>query len=136
MEKYPRRLYVRMSAEGLERARGQAESLDMTISDLVRVLLSIPKSAVADGAPAGVLVVDRVTAMRIDRELNRWGHHCNQAVHALNAIAYYLRLNEMDAYDVMERIDVANGRLQAVNDGAAALRRETRLLAGRHIARI
>lgn len=136
MEKYPKRLYVRMSAEDLEQARRQAESLDMTISDLVRVLLSVPKSTASDSASAGVLVVDRVTAMRIDRELNRWGHHYNQAVHALNIIAYYLRLDEMDAFDVLEQLDVANGRLQAVNDGAAALRRETMLLTGRHIARI
>ena len=46
------------------------------------------------------VVVDRTTAARLSREMTRWGHHYNQAVHALNAIAYYLRANDMETKSV------------------------------------
>ena len=134
MEKYPRQLHVRVPEGVMSNAKSAAARLDMSLSDYTRMLLGLRLPA--NETDPGIIVVDRVTAMRIDRELNRWGHHYNQAVHALNIIAYYLRLNEMDTFDVLEQLDVANSKLQAVNDGAAALRRETRFLAGRHVARI
>ena len=45
----------------------------------------------------------------------RWGHHYNQAVHALKAIAYYLRANDMDR---------TPGKLATMQPGIEALRRE------------
>ena len=60
--------------------------------------------------------------MKLSREMRRWGHHYNQAVHALNAIAYYLRANDMDSSDVIEELDRASEKLAAMQPGVEALR--------------
>ena len=54
--------------------------------------------------------------------MRRWGHHYNQAVHALNAIAYYLRANDMDASDVLEELDRTSEKLAAMQPGIELLR--------------
>lgn len=46
--------------------------------------------------------------------MRKWGHHYNQACHALNAIAYYLRTNDMDTPDVMEKLARASAKLEAM----------------------
>ncbi len=78
----------------------------MTLSDLVRILLQLPADAVSDGG--SLVAIDRITAVKLAREMRRWGHHYNQAAHTLNAIAYYLRANDMDAQDVIEELDRAS----------------------------
>ena len=67
----------------------------MRLSEKCARFLTVPSDSVGTGAR--LVVVDRTTAAKLSREMTRWGHHYNQAVHALNAIAYYLRANEMDA---------------------------------------
>ena len=79
----------------------------MTLSDLIRCLLQLPDESIEGGAR--LVVVDRATAVKLSREMRRWGHHYNQAVHALNAIAYYLRANDMDSSDVIEELDRTSG---------------------------
>ena len=123
MEAYPQRIFVRMTDEGAAQAKSLAASLDMTLSDLVRVLLQSSGPSV-DKKPDALIIVDRDTAVGLRRELRRWGYHYNQAVHALNAIAYYLRLNEMDFYEVMEELEKANRKLASMNDSVEALRSE------------
>lgn len=123
LEKHAKQLHVRMSQDELERARRLASSLGMTLSDCVRVLLQLPAPTVQQGG-ASLIVVDRGTAVGIRRELRRWGHHYNQAVHALNAIAYYLRLDEMDSDDVLEELGKAGLKLETMNSGVESLRSE------------
>ena len=134
MERHPKQIHVRMSKGEVARAKRLASSLDMTLSDLVRVLLQLPADAVREGA--GVIVIDRATAAKLSREMRRWGHHYNQAVHALNAIAYYLRANDMDAEDVLEELYRASGKLAAMQPGIEALRREAESISERAIAGI
>ena len=116
-------LHVRMSQDELDCARQLASTLGMTLSDAVRVLVQLPVATVKQGI-GSVVLVDRETAVGIRRELRRWGHHYNQAVHALNAIAYYLRLNEMDSDDVLEELEKANRKLATMDAGVDALRSE------------
>ena len=116
-------LHVRMSQDELDCARQLASPLGMTLSDTVRVLVQLPVATVKQGI-GSVVLVDRETAVGIRRELRRWGHHYNQAVHALNAIAYYLRLNEMDSDDVLEELEKANRKLATMDAGVDALRSE------------
>ena len=85
MERHPKQLHVRMSDREMESAKGLARGLGMTVSDLIRVLLQLPAEEVRGGAR--LVVVDRTTAARLSREMTRWGHHYNQAVHALNALS-------------------------------------------------
>lgn len=134
MERHPRQIHVRMSEGEVNRAKAFARSLGMTLSDLIRTLLQLPASSIEEGD--GLVVIDRTTAVKLAREMRRWGHHYSQAVHALNAIAYYLRANDMDASDVLEELDRASGKLAAMQPGIEALRREAEAISERAIAGI
>ena len=121
-----------MSERELAAAKKLAGELGMTVSDLVRVLLQLPAGAVGSGAR--LVVVDRTTAAKLSREMTRWGHHYNQAVHALNAIAYYLRANDMDAPDVLEELARAERKLDEMRPAVESLRREVAELSGEALA--
>ena len=123
METYPRRMFVRMSDDGLSRAHALAASLDMTLSELVRLLLQSARPETGS-TPGSLVVIDRVTALNLNREMRRWGYHYNQAVHALNTIAYYLRLNEADASEALEELTKVGGKLDSMDSGVALLRAE------------
>lgn len=110
----------------MARARRLADACGLTLSDLVRCLLQLPAGAAGEGAR--LVAVDRTAAVKLAREMRRWGHHYNQAVHALNAIAYYLRANDMDAADVLEELERVRLKLEAMQPGVAALRGETAAL--------
>ncbi len=132
MERHPKQLHVRMSEAEIASAKRLARELGMTVSDLLRVLLQLPAEAVRGGG--SLVVVDRTTAARLSREMTRWGHHYNQAVHALNAIAYYLRANDMDAPEVMEELARAERTLAGMQPGIESLRKEVSALSGSVIA--
>ena len=120
MERHPKQIHVRMSEGEIERAKSLAADTGMTLSDLIRVLLQLPAPLVEEGGR--LVVIDRTTAAKLAREMRRWGHHYNQAVHALNAIAYYLRANDMDAPDVLEELDRTSEKLAAMQPGIELLR--------------
>lgn len=134
MERHPKQIHVRMSEGEIARAKALAKSRGMTLSDLVRVLLQLPASSIEEGDT--LIVIDRTTAVKLSREMRRWGHHYNQAVHALNAIAYYLRANDMDTSDVLEELDRTSGKLAAMQSGIEALWREAEAISQRAIAGI
>lgn len=128
MERHPKQIHVRMSEDEIERAKRLAADTGMTLSDLIRVLLQMPATSAGEGGR--LIVIDRTTAAKLTREMRRWGHHYNQAVHALNAIAYYLRANDMVVPDVLEELDRASGKLAAMQPGVEALRRSVEDVAG------
>lgn len=128
MENYPRRMFVRMSDDGLSRAQTLAASLDMTLSELVRLLLQFARPETGT-TPDSLIVIDRATAVKLRQEMRRWGYHYNQAVHALNAIAYYLRLDETDAGEALEELGKVSRKLEEMNSGVALLRAEVADLA-------
>lgn len=134
MDRHPKQIHVRMSEVELARAKALAQALDMTLSDLIRTLLQLPDSVL--GEENTLIVIDRATAAKLVREMRRWGHHYNQAVHALNAIAYYLRANDMDTADVLEELDRTTEKLAAMQPGIEALRREAEAISSRAIAGI
>lgn len=125
-------MHLRMSERELAAAKALAGELGMTVSDLVRVLLQLPADSVGTGAR--LVVVDRTTAAKLSREMTRWGHHYNQAVHALNAIAYYLRANDMDAPDVLEELARAERKLDEMRPAVESLRGEVAKLSGEALA--
>lgn len=146
MEKHAKQLHVRMSQEELDRARQLADTLGMTLSDLVRVLVQAPAPMVrpvsprhgklpsGELPPSILIVIDRSTAVGMRREMRRWGHHYNQAVHALNAIAYYMRLDEADATDALEELGKVNDKLNLMDVGVSELRTAVAELTARPIA--
>lgn len=135
MKKHSTQLHLRVSPDELDRAKALARALNLTVSDLVRVLVQLPAPALAPGAHTTMVVVDTATAAHLAREMRRWGYHYNQSVHALNAIAYYLRLHEADATDVLEVLDDVAGRIDCLNSGVCALRDEVHAITSHVIAR-
>lgn len=128
MERHPKQIHVRMSEEEIDRAKGLAASLGMTLSDLIRLLVQLPAEKAEVGTP--LVAIDRITAVKLSREMRRWGHHYNQAVHALNAIAYYLRANDMDSSDVIEELDRASEKFAAMQPAIEALRADAEAILG------
>ena len=146
MKKHAKQLHVRMSQGELERARRLADALGLTLSDLVRILVQAPaemtrpktprhgKLPPGELPPSSLIVVDRDTAVGLRRELRRWGYHYNQAVHALNAIAYYMRLDEADATDALEELAKVSRKLDSMNAAVESLRSEVAVISAHPLA--
>lgn len=115
MERFDRRLHVRAGEADIERARALANALNVTTSALVRLLLQLPAE---DAAAHRHVALDLTCANRLDRELNQWGYQRNQAAHALNHIAYYLRREAMDASDVLEEFASVERQLERLRERA------------------
>lgn len=113
MERFDRRLHVRVSEADIERAQTLASALDITTSALVRLLLQLPAE---DIAAQHHMVLDLTCANRLYRELNQWGYQQNQATHTLNRIAYYLRREAMDASDILEELAPVKRQLERLHE--------------------
>lgn len=118
MERFDRRLHVRVGEADIKRARTLASTLHITTSALVRQLLQLPAE---DVAAHHHVVLDLACANRLYRELNQWGYQQNQAAHALNRIAYYLRREAMDAADVLEELALVGRRLERLHERTGGL---------------
>lgn len=118
MERFDRRLHVRMSETDVESAQALAGALDITTSALVRLLLQLPAE---DVAARRHVVLDLACANCLYRELNQWGYQQNQAVHALSRIAYYLRREAMDASDVLEELASVERQLGLLRERTGGL---------------
>ena len=122
---------VRVEQADIERAQTLASALNITTSALVRLLLQLPAE---DVAARRHVVLDLTCANRLCSELNQWGYQQNQAAHALNRIAYYLRREAMDTSDVLEELASVERQLERLrertNELAAPVREmvESRLL--------
>ena len=115
MERFDKRLHIRVSEADVERAQELAGTLSITTSALVRLLLQLPAE---DVEARRHVVLDLVCANRLYRELNQWGYQQNQAAHALNRIAYYLRREAMDASDVLEERASVERQLERLRERA------------------
>lgn len=118
MNMHAKQLHVRMSESELARARALAEACNTTLSDLVRVLLQLPSETVTKRQ---LITLDMLTANKMFREMRHWGYQRNQAVHALNRIAYYLDRNGLSHQDVLEGLGDANRRLHAIEKQIGSL---------------
>ena len=131
MEGQSRRIFVRVSDTEYDGARDLAASMDLTVSALIRLLLRLPASSIQDADT--FVVLDTRTASHLAREIRRWGYHYNQSVHALNSIAYYLRLGEADAADALEALETVRERIHELDGGVRALRKEMHAVTDRVI---
>ena len=129
MQKRSRRIDLRVTEEDLASANALADECDMTVSDVVRVLLRLPRTFV-DGTDARpVLVVDAVSARKLARETRWWAYQYNQTAHALNRIAMYLRRDMCDAADALEQLQVVEEKVDRANADIEVLRAEAQRMA-------
>jgi hypothetical protein len=126
MERYTRRIYVRAGDSDYARAKALANDTGLSVSDLVRLLLQLPSS---DVSAQSTIVLDLSTANRLYRELNHWGYQRNQAVRALNRIAYYLKRNDMDVGDVLDALARAKSSLEKLEDATNPIASDVRSVA-------
>lgn len=70
-------------------------------------------------------------AVRIAGQIRRLGYHYNQGVHALNAIAYYLKRNEADGRDALDVLVHAAEKLDAADEGVRAICEQLDSLVGK-----
>ena len=131
-----RRVTFRMEGGDYDALCERCERAGLSKSEYLRYLVRIPLSTEANAGDEHRILVDRRALWAMSRELTKWGYHYNQAVHALNAIAYYLRANDMDTSDVLEELDRTSARLAAMQPGIEALRREAEAISQRAIAAI
>ena len=116
-------IHCRLSEEDYERFHANAEALELAPSQYLRYLVRIP---VGDATRYSVVAIDAKAMERAHSELVRWGHHYNQAVHALNTIAFSGRRGGGDIAYFTEQMERASGELEAVEGGERELRRELR----------
>lgn len=108
-------VHCRLSEGDFERFHGHAEKLELTPSEYLRYLIRIP---VDNGSGSkDVVVLDTRSVSQIHRELVRWGHHYNQGVHALNAVAFYARHGGSKYEYFVEQYEKANRNLEDVRGG-------------------
>lgn len=121
MENLSARLFVRVSDSDKERAKALSESLGIPVSEIIRLLLQLPTDDADRENVNKFVVLDLATADRMYREMRHWGYQRNQGMHALNSIAYYLRLNKLDAPDVMDGYALVRERFDAIERTAAEI---------------
>ncbi|WP_418864245.1 hypothetical protein [Slackia exigua] len=68
------------------------------------------------------VVIDRSSVPKLEREMRRWGHHYNQAVHALNRIAYYAERGSLKTEEAHRLLRKAEGNLAGLNVAVVKLR--------------
>ncbi|MDO4991300.1 MAG: hypothetical protein Q4E45_12445 [Eubacteriales bacterium] len=89
-------------------------------SDYIRQLVRTD-AVVGDSGMRRVVVLDRTSVLSVAKEMRAWGRHYNQAVHALNIMAKYLRshggADEGDEDDIAEALASVRVKLDGVEHG-------------------
>jgi hypothetical protein len=116
-----RQFHARVSGADYERTANLAKSLGISQAELVRLLMQLPIEDIEQENVNKFVVLDLATADRMYRELRHWGYQRNQGVHALNSIAYYLRLNKLDGADVMDGYALVHERFDIIEKTAAEI---------------
>jgi hypothetical protein len=122
MREYCQHINMRLTPDEKARATSLAKSKDLSVSQLMRVLIKLPAECVdADGFHTAV-IIDRSSVPKLEREMRRWGHHYNQAVHALNRIAYYADRGTLKTEEAHRLLRKAEGNLEDLNVAVVKLR--------------
>ena len=122
MSEYCQHINMRLTPDEKARATSLAKSKDLSVSQLMRILIKLPvECADTDGIQTAV-IIDRSSVPKIEREMRRWGHHYNQAVHALNRIAYYADRGTLKTEEAHQLLCKAGGNLEDLNVAVVKLR--------------
>lgn len=105
----------------------------MTQTDYMRMLINLPLRMVDEGLneESDLFVIDRWGAGRIAAQIRRLGYLYNQGIHALNAIAYYLKRDEADSRDALDALEHAADKLDSVDEGVRSIREQLNSLVGK-----
>lgn len=118
------RVSVKLMPGEKDRVLDFASRNGLTVLQLVFVLIQLPVDCTVEGVRT-VVVFDRASAGRIEREMRRWGNHYNQDVHTLNRIAYYAERGSLRTDEAQRLLSIAAGNLEGLNVAVVQLREET-----------
>ena len=85
-----RTISLRLTEDDFHLVQDRCREHGLSRSDYIRQLVRT-EAVVGDSGMRRVVVLDRTSVLSIAKEMRAWGRHYNQAVHALNIIARYLR---------------------------------------------
>ena len=85
-----RTISVRLTDDDFQLIQERCRAHGVSRSDYIRQLARVD-AVTGDVGARRVLVLDRTTMLAVAKEMRAWGRHYNQAVHALNVMAKYLR---------------------------------------------
>jgi len=127
------RLDIRISQQDKTLLKRRCEEFGMTQTDYMRMLINLPLRMVDEGMEeeSDLFVIDRWGAVRIALQIRRLGYHYNQGIHALNAIAYYLKRDKADSMDALDALKHAAGKLDAVDEGVRGICEQLNSLTGK-----
>ena len=127
------RLDLRISRQDKTLLKRRCEEFGMTQTDYMRMLINLPLRMVDEGMEeeSDLFVIDRWGAAKIAGQIRRLGYLYNQSVHALNAIAYYLKRDEADCRDALDALGHATEKLNAVDDGIRGISEQLNSLIGK-----
>lgn len=90
MAKATRTISLRLTEDDFRLVEERCRAHGVSRSDYIRQIIRTD-TAVGDTGMRRVVVLDRDSVLSIAKEMRAWGRHYNQAVHALNIMARYLR---------------------------------------------
>lgn len=85
----------------------------------------------APGTAARLILLDTECALRMARELRKWGVHYNQGIHALNTVALRIRHGDRDSTDMLEAVERAAALLEETEAAVRGMRSDMAALTGR-----
>lgn len=77
------------------------------------------------------ILLDTGCALRMARELRKWGVHYKQGIHALNTVALRIRHGDRDFTDMLEAVERAAALLEETEAAARGMRSDMAALTGR-----
>lgn len=135
LSEYCQHINMRITADEKDRVTSLAKSNGMSVSQFVRVLIKLPDDYVS-GNFRTAIVIDRTSVPRLEREMRRWGNHYNQAVHALNRIAYYAERGSLSTDEAHRLLGKTSGNLDDLNVAVIELRNDVKEISSHAIVSI
>lgn len=111
----------RLSDDDRRRLAEQAGRLELKPSEYLRYLIRIPLADKGPSSSARCVVIDADAMANMARELTKWGHHYNQAVHSMNTISLFIQRGRLEADYFARTIDEINESLREVESGRLEL---------------
>ena len=116
-EKATRTISIRLTEDDFQLVQERCREHGLSRSDYIRQLARAD-AVVGETGMRRVLVLDRTSVLAIAKEMRAWGRHYNQAVHALNVIAKYLRSDwRVDADEAADLLVSVKSKLDDVRRG-------------------
>ena len=97
----------------------------------MRLAAAEPDDAARAVAASRPILLDTGCALRMTRELRKWGVHYNQGIHALNTVALRIRHGDRDFTDMQEAVERAAALLEETEAAARGMRSDMATLTGR-----